>query len=166
MDVAPEANHGVDTMFVVSLHGLHHVEIEALIEKPIRIGITRFDPIIFFVLEAESNIAFDSPFGIGLYSKDKATELLAAARQAQDWSPATRRIVDLVVVEADSKIIRRIRRTTLTRDWWIALANELGRCPHSLSRENYQAAMRSAYARWTSPLQMIPHCEIIEEARV
>jgi hypothetical protein len=166
MEVAPEADCGVDMMFAISLHGVHPVEIEALIEKPIRMGIVRFDPIIFFVLVAESNIAFDSPFGIGLYSEDKANELLAAADQPRAWSPATRRIVDLVVVEAESKIIRRMRRTTLTRTWWITLADELAGCPRSLLREQYEMAMKSAYARWTSPRDMIPHCKIIEETAI
>jgi hypothetical protein len=41
--------------------------------------------------------------------------------------------------------MERLRKTTLTRKWWIALYEALERCPMNLSRNEYDAAIQGAY---------------------
>jgi hypothetical protein len=159
-------DNGVEAMFVASLPGALPVEVEALISKPIRFGIVQFNPIIFILLLADGPTVLDSPFGIGLYRHETAIELLEASRHARGWPAITRRITKLVVVDPETMLIKGLREMTLTRDWWITLADELERCPLSLSRENYKTAMQQAYSRWKTTAEMIPHCVVIEETGI
>jgi hypothetical protein len=77
------ANEGVDIVLVISLRQFHPVEVKAFVEEPIRLGIVRFESIIFFLLVAAHSIVFDSPFGIGLYTPETAGDLLQASRDAR-----------------------------------------------------------------------------------
>jgi hypothetical protein len=166
MKNADRANEGIDIVLVISLRKFHPVEVVALVEEPIRLGIVRFESIIFFLLEAEHSIVFDSPFGIGLYTPEIAGELLQALRDARGWPAMARRRIDLVAVDADTNLVESVRKTTLTRTWWVALADELERCPLALSRQEYDAATQRAYLQWKTPAEMIDHCVIIEEVGI
>jgi hypothetical protein len=126
----------------------------------------RFESIIFFLLVAAHSMVFDSPSGIGLYTPKTAGDLLQASRDARSWPAMARRRVDMVAVDADTNLVESVRKTTLTRTWWMALADELERCPLSLSRQEYDATTQRAYLQWTTPAEMIDHCVIIEEVGV
>jgi hypothetical protein len=166
MEPSEGEDNGIDAMIVASMSRPLPREIEAFIRKPIRLGILSFDPILFILVVADGQMVWDSPFGIGLYARETATKLVAASRQARGWPAMTRRLTHLLVVDQDNMLIKGIRAMTLTCQWWITLADELERCPLSLSREDYRAAMQQAYSRWKSPAEMIPHCAIIEEAGI
>jgi len=166
MEVSHGDDQGLDLMFVNSLPGVLPSEVDLLVSKPIKIGIVRFPPIIFFLLVVEGPAALDSPFGIGLYPEGTTAKLLEAARRARGWPPAARRVIDVVIVDSETTLVNRIRRTTLTRAWWMTLADELELCPPSLSREAYRAAMQQAYSRWKNPGEMVSHCVILEETGI
>jgi hypothetical protein len=166
MEVSHGDDQGLDLMFVNSLPRVLPNEVDLLISKPIKVGIVRYHPIIFFLLVVEGPMMLDSPFGIGLYPEGTAVKLLEAARQARGWPAAARRVIDVVVVDSETTLVNRIRRTTLSRAWWMTLADELELCPPSLSREDYTAAMQQAYSRWKAPAEMVSHCLILEETGI
>jgi hypothetical protein len=156
-------DEGIESMFVASLANIDPREFDALIQEPIRFGILVYEPLVFVVLDASGIILLDSPFGIGLYPPELVAALRTSARCAHGWPPNVRRSTILVIVDPVTMIIQRIRKTTLTRNWWVVLSDALECCPSTLSTADYRAATQRAYSRWSSPLEMLPHCAIIEE---
>jgi hypothetical protein len=161
-----KGKEGIESMFVVSLPEIHPREFDALIREPIRFGILLYEPLVFIVLEAPGTTLIDSPFGLGLYPPEVVTALLASAHCAYEWSVNIRRSTIIAVVDPLTMIVRGLRKTTLTRDWWIALSDALERCPVALSRSEYTDAIQRAYSRWDSPADMLRDCTIIEESGI
>ena len=158
-----KGEEGIELMFAASLPDIHPQELDALIRKPINFGILLYEPLVFIVLETSGPTLLDLPFGISLYPPEIVTALLASARCAFRWPSEMRRSTILTVVDPDTMIVQGLRKTTLTRKWWVALSEALERCPAVLSRNDYNAAIQRAYSRWNSPAEMLRDCAIIEE---
>jgi hypothetical protein len=156
-------DEGIESMFAVSLPQISRREFDALTSEPIRFGILPYAPLVFILLEAPGVTVLDSPFGIGLYPPETVAALLSSARCAHDWPPNVRRSTILAVIDPITQVVQGLRKTTLTRNWWIALCRALERCPTVLSRSEYNDTIQRAYSRWRTPVEMLQDCRTLEE---
>jgi len=164
MEATPD-DDGIELMFLVGLTDISEVELNGLIQEPIRFGILPYGPLVIFLLNASAN-TFDAPCAIGLASPEWTAAILKSAVEPRRWPSNTRRLTRLAVIDPATRIIQGLREMTLTRDWWITLADALEGSPVRLTREDYEAAVAEAYGRWPLPEDMLPACAIIEEAGI
>jgi hypothetical protein len=161
---APGDKNGVDLMFVVMLSAPKAHEIATLINAPLDIGFVRFGSILFFILNANGKMFFDAPFGVGLYGDAEFDKLREGIQEIQDWPINIRRAYILAIVDGDTGMVLKLRRSTLRQPWWHALSLAIQECPKALSPDDYQAAIKKAQLKWPNTIAMASECLSIERS--
>jgi hypothetical protein len=152
---------GLQLMLVAGVARPTDRERRALAQGSIRIGILPADPLVWFVLSGEG-VSLDAPYGLGLTGPARAGQLLVAADCARFWSDRIRGLVTVALVDTASHLTSELRVVSLSKAWWIALADALAAMPKTLSQGAYDRAMVRDYARWTSPEAVLAASSIVE----
>ena len=158
MDVGEES---LNLMLVAAVERPTAAEWRALARGQTHIGILPSDPLVWFILATE-RISLNAPYGLGLTGSERAEKLRAAASHARSWPDTECGLVTVAVIDTASRLIAELRARSLSRTWWIALADALAAMPTSLDQSAYNRAIARDYGRWTTPAAMLAACTIIE----
>jgi hypothetical protein len=99
------------------------------------------------ILDA-GKISYDAPYACGITSPDHARAIVEAAALVDGWTPQTRRLVEIYVIDRGKLALARA--VSLSREWWQAFAGSIADAPESLDRAAYERAVAQQQARMTT----------------
>ncbi|MEN2980846.1 hypothetical protein P7L78_21885 [Tistrella bauzanensis] len=161
MLVTPDADW-LSVTLVATARGLTRPEVRALTKGRIRVGIVPSPPLVHILLMADG-IDLDAPYCIGLHQPASIDTIRRGAGHARSWAPTRRGALLLAVVDTHDRATRGLRMVSLSRDWWVALADGLDACG-PVTPAGRDAAMGAAYCRWPDVTAMTAAATVVEVA--
>lgn len=153
----------LDAMLVITIASPTNKEVRLLRAEPLRISIVPAAPLVWIVLQTQGGTpSVDAPYAVGVNPKAEALRSCAALARTR---PETQRgTLTVATVDAATGITQVLRLVSLTRTWWIALADALDACPAPISQAEHAAAMHRDMVRWPRTETMLRHAAVSERA--
>lgn len=162
--LADPGDEGLSVTLVAAVPSPTRGEVRALTKGRMRLGILPRPPVAYVVLLADG-IALDAPYCLGIHNAQDIAQRRASAGLARSWTERQKGLLTVATVDSTTRITRGLRAVTLSRSWWIALADALDQCgPTDGSARD--RSMRETYARYPMVADMARDCAIIEVAGI
>jgi len=136
-------------------------EIEAMRIGQLRIGVLPSLPLVWIMLDAGA-VSFDAPYALGLEPAEKRASIIEHAAAIGTWPESNRGLISIFTVDSVSRRIGAIRTVTLSRTWWLALADGLRASGAPLSGAAQSAAIKRDYKRWPITAEMFAAASVVE----
>jgi hypothetical protein len=152
---------GPSLMLVCAMPQPTSAEVTAMRKRPLRIALLPSPPLLWFALATE-RLSLDAPYAVGLHRPHEVAAILESARRVAGWPEATRSLVTVPLVDtAAGNTIRALRVVSLSRAWWLVLADALP-ATATITREEHARAIDRDLARWPRTDDMLAAAAISE----
>jgi hypothetical protein len=138
-------------------------EVAAMKTGRLRVAIVPSPPLIWIVLDG-GEVSFDAPYALGVETAERRAAIVQSVARAVDWPNTMRNIATIVLVDADTGLIRVLRAVSLTRSWWLALAAGLSAAP--IEAATRDVAISRDLRRWPQTADMLRDAAIVEVAGI
>lgn len=151
-----------DLMFLGGINRPSAREVLALTNEPLKIALLRHGDLAWFVITCGKELSFDASFSLGI--EPDALNIRKSVAEARTWPEQQRCLVTLIMADTSTNKVIAIRAVSLSREFWITLADILDQARLSVSDVEYQMSMEQSYRAFPTTDAMLRAATIVETA--